>query len=1053
MAEEFIPAAERLDTLPPGIPERTLGWEALAFAATYLRHVDGKKAGQRWEFTPRQARFVLWFYAVDENGDWEYGHASRRLSKGPIAHSEMVPTPQGWKRHGDLKVWDEVYAVDGSVTRVLELGDEVNEDCYMLTWEDGSTVKCTGSHRWPLEDGRIMTVEEMNIAAGPLMSRSVPGISESRDLTRIDPIAPEPARCITVAHPEHQYLVGEGWVPTCNSGKSPFAAVMAIIELLAPVRFSHFDESLPGKCVGKPVDMPWVQLVAASIGQPLALDTEVRTTDGWKLVRDLHVGDFVFGSDGCPQEVKRETEVFYDRECFRVTFDDGESIVADAGHGWTVSAKNAHGDKFETVTMTTKEMKEYKDSRKRGSLRIPVVPVHYPEADLDVDPYLLGFWLGDGNRNNGSFAIDWRLKDELESIFAPRLREYEGLNFTFAKNNSGTVYLKRMDGICPRGHEYIEDESNQAISNGNPACKKCYCYPRSGYNDPKLPSFMERLRGIGVLKNKHIPEEYMVSSYSQRLDLLRGLMDSDGSIDKHGRATFTNIDRRLIGGIEALLDSLGYKWREHSTNNGAFRVQFMPRHDEAVFEFEYKKSRQVSSPRPMSENRRVVSVEPVDSVPVKCIGIDNEDHLFQATRRGILTHNTENTMQMVRAMLSPHNAPKLHEDFELEIGKTMVNVAPAGKLEILSSAARSAEGARCTCVVADELEHWTPAQGGVELFGTLKANLTKTGNRMLETLNAWVPDVGSAGELTFNAWCAQEDGEEREIKRGILYDAVLAPFDTDISDEESLRAGLEYVYGDCPWSLEHLDAIISDIYTSSTSLEASKRKYLNWNVAAEDAWADPHQWALLADRNRPVKMGEEIVMFFDGSLSRDATALVGCCVEDGHIFTIGVWEPGNGRRKGKIDAKVVDARVDQAFRQYNVQAFFADVREWEGYVKNIWPERYADQLTIWATPRGEIPEPIAWDMRGKLKDFTLACELAEAEILEGAFTHDGSAALSNHVTNARRYENRWGISIAKESKDSPNKIDAAVCMIGARHALRVLKENAEAPRSFEAFFL
>lgn len=679
--QSTLPAHERTDTLPTGIPERTLGWEALAFAATYLRHVDGKKAGQRWEFTPRQARFVLWFYAVDENGDWEYGHASRRLSKGPIAHSEMVPTPQGWKRHGDLKVWDEVYAVDGSVTRVLELGDEVNEDCYKLTWEDGSTVKCTGSHRWPLEDGRIMTVEEMNLSAGPLMSRSVPGISESRDLTRIEPIAPEPARCITVAHPEHQYLVGEGWVPTCNSGKSPFAAVMAIIELLAPVRFSHFDESLPGKCVGKRVDMPWVQLVAASTSQ------------------------------------------------------------------------------------------------------------------------------------------------------------------------------------------------------------------------------------------------------------------------------------------------------------------------------------------------------------------------------------TENTMQMVRAMLSPHNAPKLHEDFELEIGKTMVNVAPAGKLEILSSAARSAEGARCTCVVADELEHWTPAQGGVELFGTLKANLTKTGNRMLETLNAWVPDVGSAGELTFKAWCAQEDGDERQISRGILYDAVVAPPGTDISNEESLKDALEYVYADCPWSLEHLDAIISDIYTSSTSLEASKRKYLNEPTAAEDAWCDPKQWALLAKRDRVVKPGEEIVAFFDGSRSDDDTALVGCCVSDGHVFLIGHWQ---GRKKGKrhvIDQRVVDAAVGRMFDKYSVQAFFCDLREYEGYIKSIWPEKYGDRVAIWASPRGEVPEVFSWDMRGKLKDFTLACELAEAEIQEGLFTHDGSAVLANHVANARRYENRWGISIAKESKDSPNKIDAAVCMIGARHALRVLKENAEAPRSFEAFFL
>lgn len=1070
-----IAPQEMTDTLPEGIPERTLGWEALAFAAKYLRHVDGNRAGQRWEFTPRQARFILWYYAVDEEGDWLYGHAARRLAKGPIAHSEMVPTPSGWKKHGDLQVWDDVYAVDGSVTKVVELGYEVNEDCYRITFSDDTSVKSTGSHRWPVDAlvgnervRKIVTVDEMlksGLAGDELFYRTLPTplVKEChnrhlghRFITDIEPIESEPARCITVAHDSHQYLVGNGWVPTCNSGKSPFAAVMAIVEFLAPVRFAGWDDSLPGKCYGKRVDMPLVQLVAASLSQPLALDTEVRTIDGWKIVGDLHVGDFVYGSDGLPAEVKRETEVFYDRECFRVEFDDGTSIVADAGHGWTVQAKNGHGDGFDTVTMTTQQMKDYKESRKRGSLRIPTVPVHFPEKELEVDPYILGFWLGDGSRNNGSFAIDWRLKDELETIFRRHLLDYEDLRFAFAQENTGTVNVKRRDGICPRGHEYFNDLSNQSTVKGNPACRKCYMYPRAGYNDPELPALIQRLRSIGVLKNKHIPDCYLNGSYDQRMELLRGLMDSDGSINKDGRAIFTNKDRRLIEGIESLLDSLGFKWKEYPATNGAARVDFIPRAGEYVFKFEYKKSRQREVDHPLSVNRRVTAIVPVESVPVKCIGIDNEDHLFQATRRGVLTHNTENTMSMIQAMLSPHNAPQLREDYSLDVGKTQITTEPWGKLEVVSSSPRSVEGARVTCVIADELEHWTPSTGGVKLFTTLKANLTKTGNRMIETLNSWEPDVGSAGELTFKAWCGQMEGSEREIKRGILYDAVMAPFDTDISDETSLRKGLEYVYADCPWSLEHLDAIISDFYTSSTPLAESKRKYLNHNVAAEDAWADPKNWALMADRSRKVADGEDIVMFFDGSLSRDATALVGACVSDGHVFTIGIWEPGNKHSgANKIDARAVDARVEWAFQRYNVRAFFADVNEWDGYVKNVWAERYADRLDIWATPSAGatgVAEPIAWDMRSKTMAFTMACELVEAEILDGAFTHDGDPILARHVANARRHENRWGIDIRKESKDSARKIDAAVCMIGARHALRVLRENGGTPATYEAFF-
>lgn len=413
---------------------------------------------------------------------------------------------------------------------------------------------------------------------------------------------------------------------------------------------------------------------------------------------------------------------------------------------------------------------------------------------------------------------------------------------------------------------------------------------------------------------------------------------------------------------------------------------------------------------------------------------------------------TKNTMGYIRSLFIA--SPNIMKDYAVDLGKEKIYTARNGTLEIITSSATSAEGSRATAVIADELEHWLPANGGVDLHKTLKANLTKTGSRMIETLNSWVPDAGSAGEETFQAWCDIRDGKAREVKRGILYDAVQAPPGVEFSDEGSLYSALEFVYADCPWSLEHLDAIVSDILTSSDA-SAARRKYLNQNVASDDAWCDPKAWEAMADRERVVGPEEEIVMFFDGSISRDATALVGCCVSDGHVFTLGVWDPGNSHDSGgdRVNVEVVDAAVERAFAEYNVVAFFADVREWEGFVHHVWPDRYRDRLQLWAVPRGDLPSPIAWDMRGKVKDFTLAAELTEAEILEGHFTHDGSVELSNHVRNARRAENRYGISVRKESKNSARKIDAAVCMIGARHAYRLFKESAHDSMTYDAFFL
>jgi hypothetical protein len=104
-----------------------------------------------------------------------------------------------------------------------------------------------------------------------------------------------------------------------------------------------------------------------------------------------------------------------------------------------------------------------------------------------------------------------------------------------------------------------------------------------------------------------------------------------------------------------------------------------------------------------------------------------------------------------------------------------------------------------------------------------------------------------------------------------------------------------------------------------------------------------------------------------------------------------------------------------------------------------WPERWKDQLDVWAVPAGKLPEPIAWDMRSHSRDFALAAELVEAEIQDGAFTHDGHPVTARHVGNAKRYETRWNgaISVKKETPNSSDKIDACVCVIGARMVYRL----------------
>lgn len=399
---------------------------------------------------------------------------------------------------------------------------------------------------------------------------------------------------------------------------------------------------------------------------------------------------------------------------------------------------------------------------------------------------------------------------------------------------------------------------------------------------------------------------------------------------------------------------------------------------------------------------------------------------------------TANTMRVVAAMAQKRG--ELANRYHLDPGKTVIYGPNGGELRVITSSASAAEGSPSTFIVADETEHWTPATGGQDLAQTLKRNLAKLSNRMVETANAWEPGAGSVAESTFTAWQAQQEGRTQGDGR-YLYDALIAPADTDLKDEKSMTSALSFVYSDCPWVDEK--TILDTAWDGETTADVVRRFYLNQPTAAEDAWVTPMEWAALTAELvegvegpvRRIQDGEDVVLFFDGSKSRDATGLVGCAMSDGHIFTVGGWEPSGD---DEVPAHEVDAWVAQAFKRWSVVAFFADVREWESFVKLSWPEAYGDDLLIHASRTGKEPQAIAWDMRSKSFDFTAATELAHTELVEKTFTHDGHPMLSRHVEHARNRKNHYGITIGKESKDSSKKIDLAVCMIGARMVRRLV---------------
>lgn len=391
---------------------------------------------------------------------------------------------------------------------------------------------------------------------------------------------------------------------------------------------------------------------------------------------------------------------------------------------------------------------------------------------------------------------------------------------------------------------------------------------------------------------------------------------------------------------------------------------------------------------------------------------------------------TRNAWSPLLEML--REGPAVDEYFGLEPLDSFVNL-PKGRIEFVTSAATSREGNRPVFCVLDQTEEWRPSNGGVKLAATIRRNLGKTNGSSIESPNAFIPGAGSVAEDSAAYAKAILEGRARDA--GLLYDHREAPPDTELDDRESLLAGLRVAYGDSAsdaggWV--DLDRICAEVWDPATDPQDARRFYLNQITHATDSWLSQPEWAAVSDPGRVVADGDTIVLGFDGSRRRargvtDATALIGCRVSDGHLFTLGVWEQPDGEagRDWRVPVLEVLAAVEEAFNRYNVVGFYADPAKWESHVAD-WEARWGARLAVKATRQN----PVEWWMTGGRAVLIVRATLAlHNAIVDRELTHDGSSPLTRHVLNARRRESRSGVQIAKEHPESPRKIDAAVAAV------------------------
>ena len=356
-----------------------------------------------------------------------------------------------------------------------------------------------------------------------------------------------------------------------------------------------------------------IELAKRGAGKAHPYNEKVFTPNGWKLWEDINIGDTLFDDNG---GITKVIDIPFNDYCdiYEVTLRDGRKVRCSEGHLWDIEIHNRKG----THTMSTKEIMDiYKRQRKvsdrnpNGIELLCAIPrnkgIDMPFRETKVDPYTFGLLLGDGSFRHQSCYLTQLPEDlEIERPFIP-------YNIISWKDK----FAWRID----------------------------------------IPNWGNILREYGLYfkksEDKFIPDEYKYNSREVRLNVLKGLMDSDGTLDKKGRYIISLVSKQMIDDIAFICRSLGYNCSIIVRNagykkNGVY-VKCLPCYSLTI----YTRDKISNLPRKIKENSiitneytinrelrtKIIDIKYVGKELAKCVTVDNKNHRY-LIGDFITTHNS-----------------------------------------------------------------------------------------------------------------------------------------------------------------------------------------------------------------------------------------------------------------------------------------------------------------------------------------------------------------------------------------------------------------------------
>jgi hypothetical protein len=499
---------------------------------------------------------------------------------------------------------------------------------------------------------------------------------------------------------------------------------------------------------------------------PHDLRTAILTTDGWATIGDIRPGQYVYDADGSPVPVVACSEVFQDLDCYEVEFTDGSSHVVAGSHLWHVKDKNSgRWADLSTEHMATRYGARRSDNGRmeyRYRVRCDSQP-DTPRADLPIDPYLLGYWLGDGTAKASCITVGAQDKDWVTDRIGLAGAQVIGVS----QHDHGHAWAVRF---------------------------RLDAKMRDG--------FESRCRRLGVWGRKHIPDVYLTGSIEQRSALLAGLMDSDGSIaitNRSPQVEFSASYPELAAGFHRLARSLGIRVapiRRVTSHMDNWRFLWTPTFD--PFEMPRKSERFKPPASGRQSLMSITSIERVESVPTRCIQVDRADGVYLVGHHFTPTHNSViearvlaglfllrepliiwsahqyNTAQegflRIRALIE--STPDLHRQVRRYWTGTAwqgIELHTGQRLRFLARSRTSGRGFTGRCNILDEAQELTPQQVAA-IFPTVSAQpdpqLWMFGTPPTDP-TAWVYGLRSDGEagrdrLAWFDWGADLAADDRD---------------------------------------------------------------------------------------------------------------------------------------------------------------------------------------------------------------------------------------------------------------------------------------------------